>query len=80
MVSQVQKHCTHGGKEKIANPISKIDDCVKHTFREHNQEAFHWANLGGQRDRGKIIIDRSNNNETWKAEKSLWDGRLQEQL
>ena len=28
-----------------SRPISKIDDCVKHFFREHNQEADHWANL-----------------------------------
>ena len=26
--------------------ISKIDDFVKHVYREHNQEADHWANIG----------------------------------
>ena len=30
---------------KVANSISKIDDYVKHIFREHNQEADRWANL-----------------------------------
>ena len=58
---------------KIANPISKIDDDVKHIFRERNQEADHWANLGAQGQRN-IIIDRSNNTETWKAVKGFWDG------
>ena len=39
-------------KEKIASPISKIDDVVKHVYREHNQEAI---DAQGQR---KIVHDR----------------------
>ena len=29
-------------------PSRKIDDYVKHIFTKHNQEADHWANLGGR--------------------------------
>ena len=29
-------------EKEVAHPISKIDDCVKHIFREHNQEADQW--------------------------------------
>ena len=52
---------------KIANPISMIDDYVKHIFREH------WANLGAE-GQMKIFVDRGNNAETWKVVKSFWDG------
>ena len=52
-------------KEKTAKPISKID------HREHNQEADHWANIGAQRQR-KIVLDRCDNSETWKAVKGHW--------
>ena len=36
---------------KKAYPVRMIDDCVKHTCREHHQDANHLANLGtdGQR-------------------------------
>ena len=29
-------------------PWCKNDDYVQHSFREHNQEADHMANLGGE--------------------------------
>ena len=60
-------------KRKIALPISKIDDHVKHIFREHNQEAEYWANLGAE-GQGKIIIGNGNNTERRKAVRGFWDG------
>ena len=49
-IGQVQKKKIHSWwKRKITSPISKIDDFVKHVFREHNQEAEHWAHVGGRR-------------------------------
>ena len=59
-------------KKKIAQPISKIDDNVKHVFREHNREADHFANLGAAGER-KINVDKSNNTERWKAARGFWD-------
>ena len=50
---------------------------MKHVFREHNQEADHWANIGAQRQR-KIVFDRRNNSGTWKAVKGDWDGRFKD--
>ena len=69
-----KKTSTHGGKKTFANPISKMNDFVKHVFREHNQEADRWANLWieGQR---QVVVDRCSNAETWKAVKGFWDGR-----
>ena len=60
-------------KSKIANPISKMDDYVQHVFREHNQEADHWANLGADGQR-KIGVDKGNDTERWKAVQGFWDG------
>ena len=60
-------------KRKIANPISKIDDDVKHIFREHNREAHHWRNWGAKGHR-KIVVDSSSSTGTWKAVKGFWDG------
>ena len=47
-IGHVQKTENSWWKRKIAHPISKIDDYVEHIFREHNQEADHWANLGAE--------------------------------
>ena len=58
---------------EIANPISKIDDCVKHVLRQHSQEADLLANMGTERQR-KFIVDRCIITETWKAVKGFWDG------
>ena len=51
-IGQIQKTLYPCWKRKIANPISKIDNYVKHIFWEHDQEADRWANLDaeGQRD------------------------------
>ena len=57
----------------MANPISKIDDYVKHIFWEHNQEADHWAKVGAEGQR-KVVIDRKDDADTWKAVKGFWDG------
>ena len=35
-------------EEKVATQISNIDSFVKHVYREHNQEADQWANVGAQ--------------------------------
>ena len=60
-------------KREVANPISKIDDFVTHVFREHNQEAGHWADVGGEEQR-KNVIDTRDNSESWKAVKGFLDG------
>ena len=54
-------------KRKIANPITQIDDFVKHIFREHNLKANYMANVGAEGQ-------RSTNTERWKAVKGYWDG------
>ena len=71
--SHSKKHYTHGGKERSHFLISKIDDYVKHIFREHNQEADHWANLGAEGQR-TIISDKGNSTERWKTVRGFWDG------
>ena len=44
----------------------KIDDYVKHIFREHIQEADHWAILETERT-AKIMIEGVENTEGWKV-------------
>ena len=61
----------------MANPISKIDDFVEHVHRERNQEADHWANIGSQGQR-KIVLDRYDNSEKWKAVKGCWHGSFKD--
>ena len=60
-MGQIQKKkkttCYPCWKSKIANPISKIDDYVKHIFREHNQEADHWDNLGAEGQRKLLLTE-----------------------
>ena len=72
-ISQIQKNLYSWWKKTFANPTSKMNDFVKHVFREHNQEADRWANFGieGQR---QVVVDRCSNAETWKAVKGFWDG------
>ena len=50
-----------------------MDDYVEHIFREQNQEANHWANLGAEGQR-TVVVDRGNNTERWKAVRGFWDG------
>ena len=72
-LATLKKHYTHGGKERSHFLISKIDDYVKHIFREHYQEADHWANLGAEGQR-TIISDKGNSTERWKTVRGFWDG------
>ena len=58
---------------KIAFLISQIDDCVKHIFREHNQEADHWTNLGADGQR-RFMFDKGSNTEKRKMVRDFWDG------
>ena len=60
-------------KRTLHRLSQRFDDCVKHIFREHNQEADYWANLGAE-GRRKIIVDRGSNNLRWKAAKGHWGG------
>ena len=73
----MQKTLHSWWKGKIADSISKTDDFVKHVFREHNKEADHWANIGAEGQR-KIVIDKSNTSETWKAVSGYWDGSVKD--
>ena len=56
------------------NPALTVEkeDCQS-DYRDDNQEADHWANIGahGQRE---TILDRCDNLETWKAVRGYWDG------
>ena len=76
-IGMVQKTLHHWWIRKIANPFSKADDYEKHIFREHNQEADHWANVRAEEQR-KAVIDRKGNADTWKAVKRLWDARCKD--
>ena len=58
-------------KRKVDFLFSQIDEYVQHTFREHNQDADHWPNLGAEGQR-TIVVYRENNNEKWKASRG-WD-------
>ena len=50
---------------------------MKHVYREHIQEADHWANIGPQGQR-KIVFDRRDNSGTWKAVNGYWDGSFKD--
>ena len=54
-IGRVQKNLQSWWKRKITSPISKIDDFVKHVFREHNQEAGHWADVGSEGQRKMLL-------------------------
>ena len=47
-VQKKNKNLHSWWKRKVAKPISNIDSFVKHVYREHHQEADHWANVGAQ--------------------------------
>ena len=77
IIGQVQKTLHSWWKKKIANHISKIDNFVKHVFREHNQEADLWTNSGAEGQR-KIVVHKCSTSETWNAVKGCWDGSLKD--
>ena len=76
-IGQVQKTLYSWWKDKIASPNSKTDDLVKHVCTEHNPEADHWANIGAQGQR-KIVLDKRDISESWKALKGYWDGSFKD--
>ena len=43
-------------KRRVAAPISDIDNFVKHVYREHNQEADHWANIGAGTEGERLMF------------------------
>ena len=47
-IGQVHKALYSRWRRKIANPISKIDDFVKHVLGKHNREADLLANMGAE--------------------------------
>ena len=72
-IGKIQKILQSWWKQGVAKPISNVDSSVNHVYRDHNQEADHWANLGAQGPR-KIVIDRRDDPTTWKAVRGFWDG------
>ena len=55
-------------KESDTQGISNIDNFVKHIYREHNEEADHWADIGAQ-GRRKFDIYRKD---------GFWDGSFKD--
>ena len=76
-IGLIQKTLHHWWKKEIANPLSKIDDYVKHIFWEHNKEVDHWANVGAEGQR-KVVSDRKSDADTWKAVEGFWDGSCED--
>ena len=76
-IGQVQEDLYSWWRRKIAYSISKIDDFVKHVFREHNREADFLANMGAKGQR-KNVIDICRNPESWNAVKGFWDGSFKD--
>ena len=72
-IGKVQKTHHSGWTENVVKPISNTDGFVKRVYREHNQDFDHWANIGAQEQR-KIVLDKRDNSETWKAVRGFWDG------
>ena len=64
-------------KRGAATPVSNIDNLVKHVYREHDQEADLWADMGTQ-VRRKIDIHRKNVTTPWKAIRGFWDGSFKD--
>ena len=64
-------------EEKCSHTISNIDNFVKHIYREHNQEADHWADIGAQ-GRSKIDIFWKDAPTTRKAIRGFWDGSFKD--
>ena len=45
-------------EEKSCRAISDIDNFVKLVYREHNQEADHWSNIGALGRRKWIFLQK----------------------
>ena len=48
IIGKIQRNLHSWWKRGAAVPISNIDNFVKHVYREHDQEADHWADIGAQ--------------------------------
>ena len=76
-IGNIQRLLHSWWKKGVAKPISNIDSFVNHVYKEHDQEADHWANLGAQRRR-KIGIYRRDDPTKWKARRGFWDGSFKD--
>ena len=76
-IGKIQRILHPRWKSGAATPISNIDNFMKHIYREHNQEADHWADIGAQ-GRRKNDIFRKNVPTTWKAIRGLWVGSFKD--
>ena len=47
-IGKIQRILHSWWKRRVATPISNIDSPVGHEYREHNQEADHWAYICAQ--------------------------------
>ena len=77
IIGEVQRILHSWWKRGTFTPISNIDNFVKRVYREHNQEADHWADIGAQ-GRRKIDIFWKNVTTTWKAIRGFWDGSFKD--
>ena len=58
---------------EISENLALMVEKVKHIYREHNQVADHWSDIGAQ-GRRKIDFYRKDAPTTWKAIRGFWDG------
>ena len=63
---QIQKTLHSWWRREVAKQIM--------VYRDHNQEADHWANIGAHGRRRKTITDRRDESTVWKAIRGFWDG------
>ena len=76
-IGKIQRILHSWWKKGVAKPISNIDSFVNHVYREHNQEAYHWASMGAQ-GRRKIVIDCRGESTIWKAIRGFCDGSFKD--
>ena len=65
-IGHIQKTLHLWLRRNVAYPVDKVDDYVKHVFREHNQETDDLANQGTE-GHTHITIEGVKNTEEWKA-------------
>ena len=53
-LAESKKRCTLGGRQ-ASRPVGKIEDFVKHVFREHTQEGDHLANVVEGKRREELL-------------------------
>ena len=76
-IGGIQKTSHSWWKRSVAQPVRIIEDCVKHVFKEHNQEADHLANQGAE-GKSKKTIEGVKNTETWKVVRGYCDSSERE--